>query len=98
MVSEVGYEPTPTQDGVRSVNDLKSYDNNWEKFIVRFEIYLKAKNKHTSADDIKAAMLLNLVGDEAFDVYKSFLENQTDTYVKNCFAILGDVLKLLLCR
>ena len=69
-----------SQDGGRSVRDLKAYDNNWDKFIVRFDVYLKAKSKHTAEDDIKIALLLNLVGDEAFDVYERFVADQIDTY------------------
>ena len=71
---------TITQDGVRNVGSLKSYDNNWDKFIVRFEVYLKAKQKHTAAEDIRIAILLNVVGEDAFCVYENFTAEQIDTY------------------
>ncbi|KAJ8874283.1 hypothetical protein PR048_025128 [Dryococelus australis] len=46
--------------------------NNFEKFIQSFETYLIAPEKDKKADNVKIALLLNLIGSEGVDVFHTF--------------------------
>lgn len=45
---------------------------NWQTFKQKFEIYLEASNKVELEDKKKVAILLNLAGDKALEVYNTF--------------------------
>ncbi|KAB0793610.1 hypothetical protein PPYR_13230 [Photinus pyralis] len=51
---------------------------NWRKFKQNFEIYLKASDKSTKADETKIAILLNIIGEDAVEVYNTFTLSETD--------------------
>lgn len=61
-----------------------SVATNWEKFKQRFELYLEASEKSSKPDKLKVALLLNLMGDEAIDVYNTFTfaENESRDELK----------------
>lgn len=55
--------------------DLVIDDNiveNWKKFQQSFEIYLKASGRHKSKDEVKAAILLNFIGEDALQLFNTF--------------------------
>lgn len=45
---------------------------NWTSFRQRFQIYLEATDKISKSDKTKIAILLNLAGDKAIDIYNQF--------------------------
>ena len=45
---------------------------NWRRFRQNFEIFMKATQKDKLADDVKMAILLNIMGEEAVEVYNGF--------------------------
>jgi hypothetical protein len=45
---------------------------NWRKFRQKFEIFLKASGSEKDKEEVKVSKLLNLVGDDALDVYNTF--------------------------
>lgn len=51
---------------------------NWRKFKQNFEIYLKASDKSGKEDEIKIAILLNIIGEECVEVYNTFALSDTE--------------------
>ncbi|KAB0797432.1 hypothetical protein PPYR_08426 [Photinus pyralis] len=51
---------------------------NWRKFRQNFEIYLKASDKSTKDDETKIAIQLNIIGEDAVEVYNTFTLSETD--------------------
>lgn len=47
-------------------------NENWKRFKQSFEIYLLASALEKSEDERKIAILLNLIGEEALEVYNTF--------------------------
>jgi len=45
---------------------------NWAIFKQKFNIYLKASENEKKSDEIKVAMLLNCIGDEALHLFNTF--------------------------
>ena len=45
---------------------------NWRRFKQHFDIYLLASGKKNAAEDVKVALLLNLAGEEAQEVFNTF--------------------------
>lgn len=45
---------------------------NWKRFKQKFELYLKATGKSTAADDVKTALCLHVMGEDALDIYNGF--------------------------
>lgn len=46
--------------------------NNWRLWRQKFDLYLLASGKTKKEDDVKIAILLNLLGDEALQIYNTF--------------------------
>jgi hypothetical protein len=46
---------------------------NWAKWIQRYSIYMKATKIDKEAEDVKVATFLSLVGEEALDIYNTFV-------------------------
>ena len=46
--------------------------DNWRKWKQRFEIYLTASGNDTKGEDVKSAILLHAVGEEALEIYNTF--------------------------
>ncbi|KAJ8972329.1 hypothetical protein NQ317_005911 [Molorchus minor] len=46
--------------------------NNWRLWKQKYELYLLASGKSSKGDDVKIAMLLNLLGDEGIQIYNTF--------------------------
>lgn len=66
---------------------------NWKLFKQKFENYLKASDKESKDDEVKVAILLNCIGDEALEVYNTFglsvedskvLKTVTDKFDEYC--------------
>lgn len=54
---------------------------NWNKFRQAFDIFIMASGKSEEKSEVKAAMLLNLIGEEALDLFNTFnlsMEHQKD--------------------
>ena len=45
---------------------------NWRKFRQNFEIYLKAAGLETKPEEVKVAILLNVVGEDAVELFNTF--------------------------
>ncbi|KAK9685184.1 hypothetical protein QE152_g38241 [Popillia japonica] len=45
---------------------------NWNKFKQAYEIFITATNRKNSEKEIKAAIFLNLIGEEAVDLFNTF--------------------------
>lgn len=58
------------QMGHLDIKDNAAY--NWKMFKQRFQIYLKANGKDKNSDDIKVAILLSMVGEEALNLFNTF--------------------------
>src|SRR5436190_6577451 len=52
--------------------------NNWKLFKQKFINFLKATGNDKKEDDVKIAMLLTCIGDEALDVYNTFTFSTED--------------------
>ncbi|KAJ8970287.1 hypothetical protein NQ317_007601 [Molorchus minor] len=46
--------------------------NNWRLWKQKYELYLLASGKSSKGDDVKIAILLNLLGDEGIQIYNTF--------------------------
>jgi plasmid maintenance system killer protein len=46
--------------------------DNWRKWKQRFELYLTASGNDTKGEEIKSAILLHAVGEEALEIYNTF--------------------------
>jgi hypothetical protein len=57
--------------------DAQSAEN-WRKFLMRFEIYLIAKEKDEKPDKFKVNLLLNCAGSEAIEEYSHFVYNEEE--------------------
>jgi RNase H-like domain found in reverse transcriptase/Reverse transcriptase (RNA-dependent DNA polymerase)/Integrase zinc binding domain len=53
---------------------------NWRRFRQSFEIFLKASGKEDEKEDIKVAMFLNLIGQDALDVYNTFVFSKDEQH------------------
>ena len=51
---------------------------NWRKFHQQFKIYLRASDKEGSSDQTKVAVLLNLVGEDAIELFNTFALTDSD--------------------
>lgn len=45
---------------------------NWKKFIQGFNIYLTASGQSGASSEVKAAMMLNLMGEDGLDLFNTF--------------------------
>ena len=52
---------------------------NWQKFLMQFEIYLVAKGKDDKEDKLKVNLLLNCVGPGAIEEYSHFVYNEGES-------------------
>lgn len=55
-----------------SLNLEGNVAQNWKKFKQQFEIYLVATGKNEKSDEIKIALLLNIIGEEGVEIYNNF--------------------------
>lgn len=82
-MAETAFRPPPVLDLSGNVSD------SWKRFKQRFEIYLKASGKDEEKDEKKkVAMLLNLIGDEALEVFNTF-QFAAGTSVDNLVDVLA---------
>lgn len=51
---------------------------NWNKFRQAFDIFVMASGKSQESSEIKAAMLLNLIGEDALDLFNTFSLSKED--------------------
>ena len=51
---------------------------NWRKFIQQVEIFLQAAGKDQESDAVKIAILLNLAGPDAIELYNTFTLSDAD--------------------
>uniref|UniRef100_A0A1Y1NHV7 RNA-directed DNA polymerase n=3 Tax=Photinus pyralis TaxID=7054 RepID=A0A1Y1NHV7_PHOPY len=63
---------------------------NWRRFAQSFDIYLLASGLDTQPDKRKIAVLLNLIGDEALEVYNTIKGNTTNNELKDVLAKLEE--------
>lgn len=77
MINTVNLKPPPPLSFEGNISE------NWKKWIKRFDIYIKATENSKKADDIKIAILLHVLGDEAQDKFETFdlTERQREKYV-----------------
>lgn len=63
-------------DQSRAPEQFSFYDadlaNKWKLWKQKFEFYLLASGKNDKKDNVKIAVLLNLLGDEALAIYNTF--------------------------
>ena len=52
--------------------------NNWKLWKQKFELYLTASGKEKKEDNVKIAILLNLLGDEGIKIYNTFEYGETE--------------------
>ena len=52
---------------------------NWQKFLMQFEIYLVAKGKDDKEDKLKVNLLLNCAGTGAIEEYSHFVYNEGES-------------------
>ena len=52
---------------------------NWQKFLIQFEIYLVAKGKDDKEDKLKVNLLLNCAGPSAIEEYSHFVYNEGES-------------------
>lgn len=50
----------------------ENIDSSWKKFVKSFDIYMTATEKIKKPADVQAAMLLNLLGEEALELFNTF--------------------------
>ncbi|KAK9685298.1 hypothetical protein QE152_g38154 [Popillia japonica] len=60
---------TPNIQPLEIHNDPSTLGKRWRKWINRFEIFIIAAN--ITEEERKRAMLLHLIGEDAFDLYQS---------------------------
>lgn len=51
---------------------------NWQKWYQKFELFLLASGKSSEVDQVKIALLLNLIGDEGLEVFNAFTYAKKD--------------------
>jgi len=51
---------------------------NWRKFKQSFEIFLKASSNTNKTDEVKVAILLNIVGEDGVELYNTFNLQETE--------------------
>lgn len=51
---------------------------NWRKFRQNFEIFMVASGKNKESEDIQVAVLLNIVGEEAVELFNTFQLSSAD--------------------
>lgn len=73
----------------KGLNLSGNISENWRKFKQSFEIFLKASGSATKPDEVKVAILLNIVGEEGVELYNTFNLQDVDknnfTKVLQCF-------------
>lgn len=52
--------------------------NNWKKFKQSYEIYMTASGNNSKTPEVKAAILLNFLGEEGLDLFNTFNLNEED--------------------
>ena len=79
-------------EGCRMPNQLKINDdlpNNWRKFNQAFDIFMKASGKEKLEEEVRIAIFLNCIGEEALELFNTFKLADADkkllTKVKGAF-------------
>lgn len=70
-------------EGLRQPDKLLLSENaeaNWRRFKQNFEIYLEASDLKTASDSRKIALLLNIAGSEALEVFNTFEDKCKSTF------------------
>ncbi len=65
-----------------NLNLTRNVAENWKTWKQRFELYIKAAGLKDKSDEQKCAILLHCIGEDAIDVFNSFVftEEETDKY------------------
>jgi len=56
----------------QSLNLEGNIQENWKKFKQAFNIYMTATGKNEKSDEVRIAMLLNIIGDEGVEIFNNF--------------------------
>ena len=58
--------------------DGANLEDSWQRWRQKFDNFLKASGAMNKPDDVQLAILLHVIGDEALDIYNTFVFAESD--------------------
>lgn len=62
---------------IPQIGDFAEVENDWQKFKQKFEFFLMAARKSQETDEMKIALLMNILGDEGIKLYNTISSEES---------------------